>query len=180
MRCPKRIAEIIERSALLYGDIDKELRPDKQHRQRGGEHVEANVMHVRMESPEEAARLCRAVRDSTRAVMITPTDAIPEWVPEDCRASVLRPAQAKGLEYQSVCVLDGGRAVRGLRASLLRDNAERLQQEAARTDIDALRVALSRATEGLALADLRPDAEATEAAGELLGPGTAPGNRPTT
>ena len=41
-------------------------------------------------------------------VVVTVADEKPVWVPERLRDMVLTPADAKGLEYQSVCVLDPG------------------------------------------------------------------------
>ena len=42
-------------------------------------------------------------------VVLTARNDPPSWVPEGLRDSVLTPAEAKGLEYQSVCLLDPGR-----------------------------------------------------------------------
>ena len=44
-------------------------------------------------------------------VVITVADEKPAWVSERLRDMVLTPADAKGLEYQSVCVLDPGRVL---------------------------------------------------------------------
>ena len=50
-------------------------------------------------------------------VVVTVADEKPAWVPERLREMVLTPADAKGLEYQSVCVLDPGRVLARLEAA---------------------------------------------------------------
>ena len=156
VRCPQRIAEIVNRSAELYARLNKEMRPEKQHRQTGGEHVDAHVMHVAIEDADEAERLTRQAADADHTVMITTSGQVPDWVPEAHRKAVLTPADAKGLEYQTVCVLDGGRTLRELQERTYREATDTIEEESARTAIDGLRVAISRATEGLVLVDMQP------------------------
>ena len=168
VRCPKRIAEIVDRSAELYTRLNKEIRPEKQHRQTGAEHVDAHVMHVTIADADEAERLTRQMANADHAVMITTDGEIPDWVPAEHRQAVLTPADAKGLEYQTVCVLDGGRALADLRERTSQEGTTGLEAESARTAIDGLRVALSRATEGLALVDMQPGPRELEAGNKLL------------
>ena len=168
VRCPQRIAEIVNRSAELYARLNKEMRPEKQHRQTGGEHVDAHVMHVAIEDADEAERLTRQAADADHTVMITTSGQVPEWVPEAHRKAVLTPADAKGLEYQTVCVLDGGRTLRELQERTYREATDTIEEESARTAIDGLRVAISRATEGLVLVDMQPDSNEVDAVKQLL------------
>ena len=84
---------------------------------------------------------------------------------------VLTPADAKGLEYQSVCVLDPGRVLARLEAatgSLMTDTSLALREQEHRTATDQLRVALSRATESLAFVDVAGDEDAHAQSAELL------------
>ena len=168
VRCPRRIAEIVDRSAELYARLNKEIRPEKQHRQTGAEHVDAHVMHVAIADADEAERLTRHVANADHAVMITTNGETPDWVPAEHRQAVLTPADAKGLEYQTVCVLDGGRALADLRDRTTEEGTASLGAESARTAIDGLRVALSRATEGLALVDMQPGPRELDAGNKLL------------
>ena len=46
LRCPSRIAEVIERASERYADVVKDVRPTKQRRQVGGQHVDAHLVHV--------------------------------------------------------------------------------------------------------------------------------------
>ena len=93
---------------------------------------------------------------------------------------VLTPADAKGLEYQSVCVLDPGRVLARLEAATGRmatHTSQALQEHEHRTAIDQLRVALSRATETLAFIDVAGDDDAHALSAELLEDATSPTTR---
>ena len=59
-------------------------------------------------------------------VVITVGDERPVWLPERLRDLVLTPADAKGLEYQSVCVLDPGRVLARLEAATGRMATQRV------------------------------------------------------
>ena len=104
-------------------------------------------------------------------VVITVADEKPTWVPERLRDMVLTPADAKGLEYQSVCVLDPGRVLARLEAatgSLMTGTSQALREQEHRTAIDQLRVALSGATETLAFVDVAGDEDTHALSAELL------------
>ena len=170
VRCPKRIAGVVDASASLYTTINKDLRPGKQHKQTGSEHVEAHVIETVVDGPEEAARLIARLAAAAHVAMITPRAEPPAWVPQEHRSGVLTAATAKGLEYQTVCVLDGASAVSELRErTAAASDLDLIDQEAARTAIDELRVAISRATETLVFVEYQPSDNAKLAAQVLLG-----------
>ena len=104
-------------------------------------------------------------------VVVTVGDKKPAWLPERLHDMVLTPADAKGLEYQSVCVLDPGRVLAQLEAaagSMAIGTSQALQEQEHRTAIDQLRVALSRATETLAFVDVDGDDDAHALSAQLL------------
>ena len=170
LRCPARIAEVMERASDYYTDVYKDLRPTGQRRQRGGQHVDAHLVHVHVPERAEAVRLLERLDDTDDVVVLSPRNEAPDWVPPELRGVVLTPEEAKGLEYQSVCVLDPGR----LLSSLALDDEEygidaELDQPARRTAIDRLRVTLSRATETLVFVDVEAGADDLEKSRDLLG-----------
>ena len=170
LRCPSRIAEVIERASERYADVVKEVRPTKQHRQVGGQHVDAHVVHVQVADRAGAVRLLEDLGDADDVVVLAPGNDPPAWVPERLRDGVLTPAEAKGLEYQSVCVLDPGRVLSSLRPQeTAYGTAAELDQQARRTAIDHLRVTLSRATETLVFVDVAPGDRERALSLELLG-----------
>ena len=170
LRCPSRIAEVIERASERYADVVKDVRPTKQHRQVGGQHVDAHVVHVQVADRAGAVRLLEDLADADDVVVLSPGNDPPAWVPDRLRDAVLTPAEAKGLEYQSVCVLDPGRVLSSLRPpEAAYGTAAELDEQARRTAIDHLRVTLSRATETLVFVDVAPGDRERALSLELLG-----------
>ena len=170
LRCPTRIAGVIERASEWYVHLDKARRPTKQRQQRGGQHVDAHLLHVVADVPT-AVGLLERLDEVEGLVVITVGDERPVWLPERLRDMVLTPADAKGLEYQSVCVLDPGRVLARLEAAtgaMASPTSQALREHEHRTAIDQLRVALSRATETLAFVDVAGDDDAHALSAELL------------
>ena len=170
LRCPSRIAEVVERASQRYTAVEKEVRPTRQRRQRGGQHVDAQLVHVHLSERSEAVRLLERLDETDDVVVVSPRNDPPDWVPAGLRGMVLTPADAKGLEYQSVCVLDPGRLLSSLAPENLPYGIDaELDQPARRTAIDHLRVTLSRATETLAFVDVEADDGDLSESRELLG-----------
>jgi len=171
LRCPARIAAVIDRASETYVRLTKGRRPTKQRPSLGGQHVDAQLLHVVAERQEDAAVLLERLVDLDDVVVLSPGDELPAWIPEELGELVLTPAQAKGLEYQSVCLLDPGRVLQGLKERLDDPRSRELEEHACRTVIDQLRVALSRATETLAFVDVEPSPDERKASeGLLAGP----------
>src|ERR1700677_4899099 len=79
----------------------------------------------------------------------------------------MTPGDTKGLEFQSVCVLEPGRQF--LNLSYEDENATLLEEHLRRTMIDQLRVTLSRATETLAFIDITANPDQLNLSSYLLG-----------
>ena len=170
LRCPSRIAEVVERASERYVDLEKHVRPTKQRRQDGGQHVDAHLVHVHVPGRSEAVDLLEQLGEADEVVVLSARNDPPSWVPEHLRDSVLTPAEAKGLEYQSVCLLDPGRLLSHLRSEEQEYLVDaELDQQARRTAIDHLRVTLSRATETLVCIDVDATDEERELSLALLG-----------
>ena len=168
LRCPARIAGVVERASAWYGHLEKGQRPTKQRQQSGGQHVDAHLFHVEVPDARGAAALLARLDDVEGVVVIAPGAGLPAWVPDRLRDMVLTPADAKGLEYQSVCVLDPGALLKRLdrgRAAPVSEAA--IEEHARRTTIDRFRVALSRATETLAFVDVAADDDGDDEARDL-------------
>ena len=168
MRCPDRIAKVVEKAKRYYGDLNKDRRPTKQSRREGGIHVEANLLHLEIADEAEASVLLEKIGESESVAVISLEERIPAWAGE----GVFAPAETKGLEYQSVCVLNPGSQL----AELSRDDRtgnrsghEEILEHSRRTKIDQLRVALSRATETLAFIDVAAKEDHLARSKELLG-----------
>ena len=168
LRCPSRIAATVDRASIWYAEISKHVRPTRQRRQHGGEHVDAHLLYVQVSDRAEAVRLLEELADADEVVVLSPHNDRPAWIPEELRNSVLVPEEVKGLEYQSVCVLDPGHLLRGLDLFEPGWDETELDQMEHRTNIDHLRVTLSRATETLAFIDCEPTDTERDLSMEIL------------
>ena len=104
LRCPNRIAAVSERASEWYATSTRcGARPSSCH-----QHGDAHLFHVAADVSATVGLLERLDDVEEGVVVLTVGDELLAWVPERLRDMVLPPADAKGLEYQSVCVLDPG------------------------------------------------------------------------
>ena len=89
--------------------------------------------------------------------LIAMGEEVPAWVPERLRDRVLTTFEAKGLDFQSVCVLDPGRWLDRIFQGRERGRGLELEDLSKRLAIDQLRVALSRPVGTALLAGCEPD-----------------------
>ncbi len=167
LRCPARIAAVVQRASTFYSSLDKGIRPTKQARAGAGQHSEAFIFHVDGPTVAEAIELIDQLDEVEEVVLLSPQARRPAWLPPRLRDTVRTPAEVKGLEYQSVVVLDPGRFMRGTHPEL-REMGHGPSEHAVRTRIDQFRVALSRATETLAFVDVEADDDARMLSRDLL------------
>ena len=90
--------------------------------------------------------------------VISLSETLPDWIPEQLRHKILTVSEAKGLDFHSVCALDPGRhldlILYAIRSRLRRSH--QVEPLSRRLAIDQLRVAISRPTERLYLLDVSP------------------------
>ena len=149
VRCPKRIAQAAAAVTRYYKDLEKETRPGGQHDATAGTAAtEGEVLCVN--AGDECYGLIRQLTENPSVTVISALDRIPEWVPEDVAHHVLTPAEAKGLEYQKVCVvrLRAG-CITAILGGRKRSSDARLDEELRRSAMDQVRVAMTRSTETL-------------------------------
>ena len=167
LRCPGLIADVVERATEQYSRLDKGRRPTKQRRPDRSEDAEAHLFHVCARTSAEAVKLMRLLQAKESVGIISPDHEIPAW-PED-HVRVLTSDEAKGMEYQAVCILNPGRLLSKIAQtahSCLKIGSE---MHVLRTDIDRLRVVLSRATETLVFLDVDATDYEKELSQQLLG-----------
>lgn len=80
----------------------------------------------------------------------------PAGFPQALRANALTPAEVKGLDFHSVCVIDAGEQIHKIMSA--REMAGGVENLSRRLAIDQLRVALSRPSERLIWLDISPKA----------------------
>jgi hypothetical protein len=169
LRCPERIAQVVDRAKKHYGNLHKEIRPTKQNQRGGSQHVDAYLFHLSVGDGSEATKLLKKIDDSVGVAVISSQEEIPKWASEEIKDIILSPADTKGLEYQSVCLLNPGSTLAGLKPKAGGDGkGKEINAHMRRTMIDRLRVALSRATETLAFIDVEADDEHEALSKDLL------------
>ena len=182
-RSPKRVVEVINRASNLYKYLSKKkLRPGSQSpelqietvtaEEEGNTPNEGRLGYVAIPDLNRATQFLQDMNQTADLKVLSLEDDMPDWVKQTgLRLEVLlTPAEAKGLEYQTVCVLDPGPMLLQIKGSQTAPkDVPELEDLERRTRIDHLRVALSRSTETLIFADYDPSEDERAESMALLG-----------
>ncbi len=163
LRSPRRIAELVNRAWDLYGYLDKQDRPSGTGYAEIDDDSPDQVLYSAFPTSELAPLLTEFARREGLTLVAFDKSKLPErFLP-----FVLSPAEVKGLDFQSVCLLDGGELLRRIVDMRATGAADAL---AKRLAIDQLRVALSRPTERLIWLDASPEPAIVREVSRLLRP----------
>jgi tetratricopeptide (TPR) repeat protein len=163
LRSPRRIADLVNRAWDFYDYLDKQDRPSGTGYAEIDDDSPDQILYATLPSsglPELLLELSR--REGMVLIAFDKTN-----LPKETLPFVLSPAEAKGLDFHSICVVNGGSLLRRIVNQRAPDAADRL---ARRLAIDQLRVALSRPTERLLWVDTSPDAKTVNEVSRLLRP----------
>jgi hypothetical protein len=171
LRSPQRIAEIVNRVWDLYSHIQKQERPSGTGYAEIEDDATDQILYCTGANGPELNELLTALANREGLALISLDDTVPNYVPDAARSAVLTVAEAKGLDFHSVCVLDAGTHIERIRREDGRFRADGdLEGLRKRLAIDQLRVALSRPTERLIWLDVNPsDAVITQSISFLNG-----------
>ena len=169
LRSPQRIAEIINRVWVLYGNIARQARPSGSSKAELDDEGGDQVVFCTAQPGEELNELLNSFADREGLAMINLADQMPAWVPEQARTHVVSVTDVKGLDFHSVCILNGGEFLQRITSptSDMRV-ASSVGGLTTRLAIDQLRVAVSRPAERLYWLDVAPTGGALKASRELL------------
>ena len=156
LRSPVRIATLVNRVWDLYGAIAKQERPSGSGIAEIDDNAGDQVILCTARPGPELDRLLRAFGEREGLAIIAPGDEIPAYVPAELRDRVLTGFEAKGLDFQSVCVLDAGKWVDRVLQTRERGRGLELEDLGKRLAIDQLRVVLSRPSERIFWLDVNP------------------------
>lgn len=182
LRCPVEIARVVARADSLYGLLLKSLKPDKQlhyeeglpedshisERENGGGGVYHVVVACREEARDVLDRIA-AMETLGNVAVVDPDVLSCTWLYSRDDDFVLSPAAAKGLEYDTVIVLDPGQVITKVGEIADDPFKDPIEHRRLRMAVDGLRVAISRATENLVFVDSTDDPAHEAASRELLG-----------
>jgi hypothetical protein len=164
LRSPRRIAELVNRAWELYDYLHKQDRPSG-----------TGYAEIEDDSPDEV--LYAAVRNEDLPAMLTEFASREGMaviafdlagIPKPALGSVLTPSDAKGLDFHTVCLLNGGALLSRIAHTRWGGAGDALGKRLA---IDQLRVGLSRPSGRLIWVDVAPEPKVVQEVSELLRPG---------
>lgn len=158
LRSPRRIASVVNRVWDLYSQLDKQDRPGGSGESEVDEDSADQVMYCTAAPGPELEELLETLVQREGLAVITLEEPLPSWIPKRLHQSILTPAEAKGLDFSAVCLLDAGEALDKIQAEPdYAGRAADVEPLAKRLAIDQLRVALSRPTDRIYWVDVMPD-----------------------
>lgn len=172
LRCPRNVREVLDRASELYVKLRKQERPGNQTPPSEGDLHDARLLLTECTSEEEACiLLAKLIEQPDMAVIsLDPKfkKTIAKWTNgKDVMQRILSPDEAKGLEFQSVCLINPGSHLIYFNDSI--EKAGGLDDLAARTSLDQFRVAVSRATGDLVFLDVKSSMKSLELSKKMLG-----------
>ena len=158
LRSPRRIAELVQRVWELYSHLQKQERPSGSGQVEIEDDSTDQILYCTANPGPDLAELLTHLAATEGLALITLDETIPSYVPEAARPAVLTVSEAKGLDFNSVCILDAGRHLEQI---VRQDDRQRSPSDVEwlrrRLAIDQLRVALSRPSERLLWLDVNPN-----------------------
>jgi tetratricopeptide (TPR) repeat protein len=163
LRSPRRIADVVNRVWDLYDYLHKQDRPSGTGYAEIDDDGPDQILYATVPRAETPALLnSLSTREGLALIAFDKKN-----LPNEILPFVLSPAEVKGLDFHSVCVLNGGSLLQHIvnaQASRATDTLTR------RLAIDQLRVALSRPTERLLWIDVAPEPATVNEVAQLLRP----------
>lgn len=152
LRCPDNVSQVLESLCDLWRDLKKEARPGRAVGVETERHLQGVIMHARAKTWAEVEALAASLEDAVGTRFIATGAEDHAELSEDLAERVQLPAQVKGLDFQTVFVLNPGKAL----IQLVDDRTEtsRVFELGSRRRIDSLCVAISRTSEALVLIDV--------------------------
>lgn len=151
LRSPRQIAELINRVWDLYGHLDKRDRPSGQGWAAIEDDATDQILYCAAAPGDDFSTLLADLQ-SREGLAIVQFNEGAVKIP-----NALSPAEIKGLDFHSVCIINGGEQLEAVQHS--RFNHNDIDNLARRLTIDQLRVAVSRPTERLIWLDISPKPE---------------------
>jgi tetratricopeptide (TPR) repeat protein len=161
LRSPRRIADLVNRTWDLYDYLSKQDRPSGSGYAEIDDDSPDQILYAAL-PPAELPLLMQEMTQREGLALIAFDEST---LPKEMLPYVLSPRQAKGLDFHSICVLNGGALLRRIVSESALESTQAL---AKRLAIDELRVVLSRPTERLIWVDTAPDAATVKEVSRLL------------
>ena len=165
LRSPRRIADVVNRAWDFYDYLHKHDRPSGT----GYAEIDDDSPDQILYTAVPAAELPPLLLDLGRREGLALIAFDKTNLPAETLPFVLSPAEAKGLDFHSVCLVNGGALLRRIVDDRKHSSSNAAADTLAkRLAIDQLRVALSRPTERLLWLDTAPDGAMVKEVSRLL------------
>ncbi len=165
LRSPRRIADLVNRVWTLYGHVGKHERPSGSARADLDDEAGDEILFCAAAPGPDLNNLLHAFSQREGLAIVNLGETVPAWIPETVRPYVTTPLDIKGLDFHSVCVLNGGSFLQRIQSS---EREHAIADLSRRVAIDQLRVAVSRPAERLYWLDVDPSGGALAASSQLL------------
>ena len=171
LRCPRNVREVLDRASELYVELRKQERPGNQTAPSDGDIHDARLLLTKYASEDEVCGLLAKLMEQPDMALISLDPKFKKTI-EKCtngtevEQRILSPDEAKGLEFQSVCLINPGSHLMSFYDSI--EKAGDLDDLAARTSLDQFRVAVSRATGDLVFLDANSNPKSLELSKKML------------
>jgi hypothetical protein len=153
VRSSQQIATFVEATRDQYLKFVKRDRPGGIVYTRSNDAVHGRLMYCLLENENEMAKLGQLMEELSRSVIVYPGHRLPSDLPEAVLERTRTSNEVKGLDFDTVVMMDAGVRQEALDALLAKQGARPASAVAARVLADQYRVAASRATENLLLVD---------------------------
>jgi len=157
LRSPRRIAAVVNKVWDLYSELEKKDRPSGAGFAEIDDDATDQIYYCAVNSSDELRTFLTSLSQREGLALIRADETMPAAIPESLRSSILSAEEAKGLDFHSVCLVDGGRCIERIRkldaGRLGSADIDGIQRRLA---IDRLRVAVSRPSERLIWLDIGP------------------------
>jgi AraC-like DNA-binding protein len=172
LRCPRNVREVLDRASELYVKLRKQERPGNQAPPSEGDLHDARLLLTECTSEEEACILLAKLMEQPDLAVISLDSKFKKTIAKCTNGKeviqrILSPDEAKGLEFQSVCLINPGSHLKSFDDSIKK--TMELDDLAARTSLDQFRVAVSRATGDLVFLDVKSNPPSLELSRKMLG-----------
>lgn len=156
LRNPNCIGHLVNITRGLYQHLPKEDRPRGLEENSVSDATNGKIIQCLASNNPSLSRLLKVLADMPGCAIIRVLENTPEFLAEDVKQQVLSVEESKGLEFQTVCVLESARLltpIMEIKEDLKGAEINRLRKRLA---IDQIRVAISRPTETLIFLDFDP------------------------
>ena len=153
LRSPERIAKVVEASGRQYDLFERGDRPRGQVQTAIDQDLPGQVTYCQIPSETDLKTLMNLVERSPRVRLVYPGSRLPDDVQRiDEGGAIWTADEVKGLDFETVIVLDAGERQVALRSRLEESNNQ-IGRVWGRTLADQFRVCVSRSTSKLILTD---------------------------